>query len=175
MKEKIAPITVESANKMIIAYSIYQGYEKLIHDRVDYVINEIARIFGDEVDWWDWQNGGGEIQGHFTPDIIKENCIKLDGRRKRVLKEWVAFIKDKNGKLAWEWDFSYFEFPVRFLYENFEEELRGGIQKYKEHQEKEKEIIQQKKLKKIENKQKLIESAKAKLTKEELSALKVKL
>jgi len=168
MNKKVSPIRKDVITEAIGAYNLYTKYVSTITDRVNYVIREIASIFGGKIKWWDWGNGGGEVDGHFEPDMVDRESIELDGDVEGG--EWVAFLKDEKGKFTEEWQFGL-EFPARFLYEDFEEELKEGIKKYKEDKVKQEEIKKQKKLEKVENKKRLLESVKSKLTKEERKAL----
>ena len=161
------PITKDVVEKMNAAYKAYEEYEKQITNRVDYVIKTIAKIFGTKLEWYDWSNGGGETDGHFEPRLISGNSFQLDGAMKKR-GEMVAITKDG------EWEFTWMEIPTRFLYENFEQELEDGIKKFKEQEEarkiKEKEIRIQKEI----DRQKLLEAAKQKLSKEERKALGIR-
>jgi hypothetical protein len=170
MNKKVSPIRKDVITETIGAYNLYGKYVSTITDRVNYVVREIASIFGGKIKWWDWSNGGGEVDGHFKPDMINGESIQVDGETSGK-GEWVAFLKDEKGKFTWEWQFDYLEFPASFLYEDFEEDLKEGIKKYKEDKVKQEEIKKQKNLEKVDNKKRLLESVKSKLTKEERKAL----
>jgi hypothetical protein len=171
MNKKVSPIRECVIADLTNAYDLYSKFMSIISNRVNYIVREIASLFKGEVKRWDWGDGSGEIEGHFTPNMVDDESIQLDGERTGSGDEWVAFLKDENGQFTDEWEFHWFEFPTRFLYEDFEEELKEGIQKYKEHEAKKKEMEKQKKLEKVKNKKKLLESVKSKLTKEERKAL----
>jgi len=161
MNKKVSPIGECVIEDLTNAHDLYSKFMSIISNRVNYIVREIASLFKGEVNRWDWGDGSGEIEGHFTPNMVYDDSIQLDGERKGTFDdEWVAFLKDENGQFTNEWEFHWFEFPTRFLYEDFEEELKEGIQKYKEHQVK-KEM------------KKLIDSVKSKLTPEERKALGV--
>jgi hypothetical protein len=171
MNKKVSPIRKDVITEAIGAYNLYTKYVSTITDRVNYVIREIASIFGGKIKWWDWGNGGGEVDGHFEPDMVDGESIQLSGETDGKDWEWVALLKDEKGKFTEEWEFHGLEFPARFLYEDFEEELKEGIKKYKEQEVKKKEIEKQKRLTRVKNKEKLLESVKTKLTPEERKAL----
>jgi hypothetical protein len=170
MNKKVSPLRKDIITEAVGAYNLYNKYDSTIANRVNYVVQKIASIFGGKIEWWDWSNGGGEVDGHFTPDMVDGETIQLDGERPDG-GEWVALLKDEKGKFTEEWEFHWFEFPTRFLYEDFEEELKEGIQKYREQEIKKKEMNKQKKLEKVKNKEKLLESVKSNLTKEEKRAV----
>jgi len=164
MKEKILPLTKGNITEAEEAYKLWSNIEEKIEDRINYVIRTLAKIFGGKIEWWDWNNGGGEVDGHLDMDMFKNDSIQLDGCKKGG-KDWVSVIKEG------EWEFEYLEFPTRFLWEDFEEELENGIKEY-EKQGKIR-LAKEKKEKSKKDKQYLIESAKSKLTKEELKALRI--
>ncbi len=78
-------------------------------------------------------------------------------------------LTTKNGKTK-IYDILY-SFPSKWLFEDFEEELSEGIKRYQEFQKY--NIDKENKLKEKHNL--LVQAAKSKLTKEELSALKEEL
>jgi hypothetical protein len=170
MNTKIKPLRKDFTNEMIGAYNLYSKYTSVISKRVDYVVREIARIFGGKIDWWDWPKGKDECDGHFTPDIIEGESVSVDGWKSGG-GDWEAYLKDEKGDFKESWQFCWFEFPTRFLYEDFEEELIEGIKKYREDKATKKELKKQKELEKVKNKAKLLDSVKSKLTKEERKAL----
>ena len=150
-------------------YRAYADKAGAITDRVDYVIRKIASIFKTKVDWWDWDNGSceAEIDGHFEPSMLKEETVQLHGQFKSS-GEKVAMID------GGEWDFSYLEFPRKFLFEDFEQKLEDGIIEYKHLLEKQKTDRAKKKEEAEAKKKMAIQAAKNKLTKEERKALGIR-
>ena len=147
------------------AHRLWSHYSEKIVDRANYVIRTTANLFGGKIEWWDWSNGAGEVDGHFDMDWLKDDYISVAGDTKGGNGEWVAILKDGG-----EWELGL-TFPTRWFWEDFEQELIDGIIKYKEQQKRKVEIDKQKKLTREENKKKLKESAKSKLTREEQKAL----
>lgn len=144
------------------AKKTYKEWSKIAYQytsRIDFVIRKICELFGRELDWWDYTNCGhdGE-EGNLKIDMIDSETIQLQGNVPGG--DMVAII------FGSEWDFSNLEFPVEFLYYDFEEDLKNGIERYKDLQ------AAKAKTKKPSKTKELIESAKKKLTKEELKALK---
>ena len=106
--------------------------------------------------WFDYDNASYDddgVQGVFDPDNYKTD-IGITG-------EW---IDPPEG-----YDFS---FPTRWLWEDFEEELKTETEKAIGQIEKAKEKAKEKRLQKKANIKALQESIRQKLTKEELKAIK---
>ena len=166
--EKVNRIGDGDISALKAAYNAYTYHAEVIQDRVNYILRKTAEIFGGKIEWWDWSNGAGEADGHFEPSFLRDKCINVDGETKGGGDDgdWVAILKNDE-----EWELRL-EFPIRWLTEDFEQELIAGIEKYKDKKLKRKETEKQKKLAREINKQKLVNAAKAKLTKEELAAIK---
>lgn len=162
--KKVNPITDGDITALNSTYNAYNQHAQGIQNRVNYIVRKTAEIFGGKIGWWDWNNGGGEVDGHFEPSFLRNDYINVDGETKGG-GDWVAILKDDE-----EWELRLVV-PLRWLTEDFEQELIDGIQKYKDKELKRKETEKQKKLTRAANKQKLLETVKAKLTKEELKAL----
>lgn len=127
-----------------------------VHDRCDYIVRKAFEIQGISVNWYDFDNEGGEDGscGYFDPE--------------RYEKEFYI-TGDFNGHMR---DCLYSDaFPTKWLWNDFEDQL------IKEIEANRKSIISKKIERKAKNaerkqqKEKLIESALSKLTKEEIKAL----
>lgn len=165
MKEKIAKETFAKWQDLNNQAGALEGG---IIDRVDYIIHKIFAVFNNELDWWDFPGDGDRCEGGRLSDAIRHDddifCFTAETRE--YLKEKVILLKDGS-----EWGFDN-EFPTRWLFEDFEEELIEGKKKFEEVKiERAKQALLKKKTKKEKDKI-LVEQAKAKLSKEELAALK---
>lgn len=165
MKEKVLPLTQGDLTAAEQAYNLWASTENKIANRVSYIIRTIAKIFGGKIEWWDWKNGGGEVNGHFEFSMLNGKEFQLDGSKKGGEMDWVSTLKEG------EWEFTWLAFPTRFIWEDFEDEVRNGIEKFKESERINAEKEKLRKQEKLSKKQQLLESAKSKLTKEELKAL----
>ncbi len=163
--EKITPIPVELINKAKKLNIEIFDIEEIIIDRMNYVIRFLYKTFSknEKFSWWfdgaeegevgdfwsNYESYTGEIQ--FCTDV---GCSNME-------------IIDKNGDL-WVCEGSI---PDRWLFEDFENEIIEGKRLLEERNaKKDLEKFQLKERNKSER-QKLIDSAKAKLTKQELKAL----
>lgn len=132
-------------------------YDELISkidDRLNYIIRN---VMASEVFWWDYSNGGPEKDGYFEPsDYMEDGFITLDGRY--TIPE----------------PYEYTDFPIRWLWEDFEEEFKNDVKQFKAEKEAKKKSDKEKretlKVKKAEMKKIISE----KLTKEELKFITFK-
>ena len=132
--------------------------ESKIVDRMDYIIHTVCKTFDVSLETWYFDDAQEGQMGHLTCDD-PELFAKWDIRDR---KEMVILTQDDE-------EF-YFDnnIPTRWLFENFEEELENGKKRYDEREEEK----LKKRLEATEYTKKLADSAKKKLTKEELRALK---
>lgn len=136
--------------------------EESIEYRCNYVVKEIVKIFHKKFDWWDFDNSCEDERGHFDPDYIQYEVV---GTSIAGCINMIAILKEEG-----EWDLAQ-GFPLRFLFEDFQQEVIDGRELYKKKEEEENKKAQElKKLKAFEN-EKIKEAARAKLTKEERKAL----
>lgn len=137
----------------------YESTEQVIVDRMDYILHTVFEEFGNDFGSWYFHDAGEGQMGHLTWD---ETDLVMEFYQPKIKNEMI-FI-DKGGD---EYRFDQ-SIPTRWLFEDFEEELSDGIKKYQE-----KESQRVKKVLSVKDAtKKLAESAKKKLTKEELAALK---
>lgn len=141
--------------------------ESQICDRLTYVLSTLFDTFGFELETWYFEGAeeGSVGEMHIRSDYI--DGIIVESKHDRYGQVKINLI-DKFGS---DWDFSG-DIPVRWLYDEFESEIIEGKAKYEA-----KELARQKADKLLSAKQKekrdaLLASAKSKLTKEELKALK---
>lgn len=160
---KIIPSTV---NHALVTYQGYCNAVEEIRKRVDYIITHCANVFNATLDWWDWQNEGFEdAPGDFIHSY-DPNTLNINVHWEH--KEDMNFV-NKDGEVD---SLSWGEFPTRWLYEDFEEELTNGIKLWQDKLKAKKNKAAEKRKKDKEDKAKLIASAKAKLTPNELKAIK---
>ncbi len=142
------------------AYKLYGSLVDQINKRMSYILEFCMNQVNGKLDWWDWTDEK-EFPNAYSPETL--NITGVWTPRKKM-----TFI-DKNGN---ECNIEYGDIPTRWIYEDFEEEFTNGIKLY---QDKRKEQIAkdtEKQQKKKQEKDALIAAAKAKLTPEELKALK---
>jgi len=158
---------------VIKAHEQYAAISSKISDRMNYIIRHCVEAVGGKVNWWDWQNGGDG--GDRAPGDFMSSYSRSDPDALTITGEWthgdkMTFI-NKNGD---EWELEYGELPVRWLYEDFEEEYANGLKLYREKQDQEKIKTKANKIKQEREKKALITAAASKLTKEERKALGIK-
>lgn len=158
------PLTKSQQNKILSLLSLKAEVEGFVMDRVDYIIEKIADTFDSEVKWWSFPcSSEYHSMGNFY-DAYNDDCFQFEGEFKRS-HSWTIILDDGE-----EYDLNN-EFPTRWLYENFEEELINGKKELEQKIAKQKEDKVKKTLLKNSTKKKLLESAKSKLTEEEKKAL----
>lgn len=163
---KVEPYPRSMIETFKIVYNNYQEYCRQLTDRVDYIVRKNAEIWGVELLWWDWGNRrnhseDGEGEGYFEFDMIEGVELRLSGE----INSAVYKIRE-----------NIFNFPTRWLYEDFEEEALSNFQTYKQKilEKVQREQKQAKKLKEEKiQKEILIQSIKQKLTPEEQKALNI--
>ena len=137
--------------------------EEIITDRITYIIKFWHSMFNISFFTWYFDGAGegevGDLYANFGPMEI--SSINAD-----VGKGAITIIDKYNNEYCWD-----SAIPTRWLFEDFEQEITDGKRKYIDFLNAKKEaVLKNKKESKI-NKDKLIESAKSKLTKEELEAI----
>lgn len=149
------------------SYKEFNELESMLSDRITEVLHTIAKVFNTKLDWWDWHNGGNDIDGHFTIDMVGNDEFYVHANFKNSSK-MVAIVKDG------EWGFAEGSFPTWFLFEDFEQPLIDGIALYKEREHKKTLKAVEDKKKKTQEKKSLIATAKSKLTPAERKALGIR-
>lgn len=137
-----------------------KAFKDLVDKRFSYIVHTIAKMQGESVDWFDYDNSdGGEGVGYFDTDSYKDNVEYVGDFRDLPNKEYVKnrFEKYENS------------FPTKWFYQNFETVLENEHAKFlkKEKEKQTKEKLGKEKAK--EDFEKIKDSIKKKLTFEELS------
>ncbi len=163
--EKVLPISIELINKAKKLKKEFSDLNEIIIDRIDYIITFIYKassLKGKNFSWW--FDGADENEvGDFWVNYNISNgeiCFLTDPQLSML-------IIDKYGDM-WECGGSI---PDRWLFEDFENEIIEGEKMLEEmNAKKNSEKLQLKEQNKSER-QKLIDSARKKLSKQELKAL----
>lgn len=142
--------------------------EEKITDRIDYIAKTICETFECNLDTWyfpDESEGGvGDLHSHYSDTNI---AIYIEVCGYSELKS----IIDKNGKLL---NFNFF-IPTRWLFEDFEKELKDGKKAF-DNKEALKKTLQKTRQEETKKKKEedvaIIALAKSKLSKRELEAIK---
>ena len=142
--------------------------ENIIIERLSYIVHTIYNIFGYQVNTWyfdDAKEGEvGDLNNHIYNDYINNIIVEC----KSLKKDPAIIIFDKN-RFEWEKDLGI---PVRWLFENFEQEIIDGKKKFEEKEAARKAKNKEQSAKQKLEDQELINSAKSKLSKKELAALR---
>lgn len=161
---------VERARSMAREASIM---EDVIADRIDYIIREMCKTFNTKLLYWYFPDAAegevGNLWEHFSNEQISVITQFLGDKSKNGSSRTMSIIDKFDNELFFDFD-SFI--PTRWLFEEFENELIEGKKKFEEKEALCKlEQNKKKSLKKIEE-EKLIESVKRKLSKEELKVIK---
>lgn len=169
--EKIVPITEDIVSEWEKHINLANKFEYTILDRITYVIRFWMETFGGKLDTWyfDGADEGevGSLERHMGKDSVDSIYVICKPNPKDNDSNASVIIDKFGNEYQWE-----SEIPIRWLFEDCEEEIRNGKILFDKH------LVQKKADKAVKNslKKKLDESlanqAKAKLTKEELKALK---
>lgn len=149
------------------AKEILGAKESKVIDRIDYILRSIYTTFGCEVNsWWFCGAPEGEL-GDLSRAIGRETVSGWE----------VRLDKDTNSEMiimleGCEYDL--WEFPKRWLFEDFEEELSEGYKAYIKHIEEKKKRSKARREARKKEKKKALEAAKKKLTAAERKALGIK-
>ena len=124
-------LTQEQFNQLIdenTSRKTFKDLSSLATSRFDYIINKMASIIGFEVDWYDYENEGGDeySPGHFDPEKYASE-ISFTG----------VFKKHKNP----EFDKYSLSFPTSWLYQDFENSLISEVNQFIQK----KELVKQQK------------------------------
>jgi hypothetical protein len=161
------PITETDFEKWEKARRELGRREDVIVERLTDIINRLCSIFGETLHTWYIEGASEGTVGDITylflgdgPDIsFSWMIIESDHHN-----QWMAVIDGHDIDLR-------YGFPRRWLYEDFEDELKKGIEDHILLKEKEREKKKKQRASRTKKKNKLVASAKAKLTTEEQKAL----
>lgn len=172
---KIAPLTQDIVEKRKEFKKKYFELENTVLSRMDYVLRESMNLLGYKVNWWDTQSEDATYDSEHGSD----NCITGNTwypnnwdvsaiHKKDHPEEHGTYFIDKFGK---QWSLFDDQYPVRWLFEDFEVELAKGRIAFLEKEAQEKELKKSKREKEVAKKALLKEQARAKLSIEEQRAL----
>lgn len=163
----VKPITLELFKEAEEAARQAGKLKEKIVDRLHYIMTSIFKTYGKSSAYWYFYGAAkgevGDLWEHVHEHyiwVVIDNCPG---------EGLLAVLKDGS-----EWDFQD-AIPLRWLYEDFEDELAEGKKKYKELEVARKEAEKVKRQKTKQENAALAKSARAKLSKEELAALKTML
>lgn len=142
--------------------------EEEILDRIDYILNTWFNIYGAKLDYWyfDGAEEGevGDMSRYFDDDSISGFYTEVENYPDGDM----AFIDKEGDEYSWQ-----SEIPTRWLFEEgFAEEITKGKAEYERLEAERKANKKKKAAAKKEKDALLAAQAKAKLSKEELAALK---
>ncbi len=171
---KSLPISEAIFNKRADIAEEFSLINGVVEERLDYVLHKIYELCGVSFGGWyiDGAEEGelGNIDDMLNGDIIECNGLIL---YEKVGKGDFSVIISNNDKEEW-WDLSD-AFPRRWLFDDsFIVEIPAGQELFKQRQLLKNANNKSKKEKAKQEKEKLLQSAKMKLSKEELKALGVK-
>lgn len=138
-------------------------------NRMFYIYSCIAKIVGVRVKSWKletFQVDKIDVQDVDNLDFHLFDDV-FDGVDSTKTTALIKFSSRSNENSH---DFSSGEFPARWLFEDFEDELQNGFQKYRDNLKK--QLEQEKEIKRLkQNRKSVIEQIKKKLTPEEIEVL----
>lgn len=161
-KEKLESSNISEYNDTKRKFEICR--EKIV-DRMNYIIHSIFEICGGKLDWWDLENDDPEYRSQdIKPDFP-------------LFSDYISFYAVGSLKNDYIVDKSGLEicirneFPMRWLREDFEDEIKKGLAEVKRRAELRKLHDQEKAKTRKEKQDKLKQEVLAKLTPEEIKAL----
>lgn len=142
--------------------------EEQIITRIDYIIRTYFKIFDGNVDYWYFEGAEENQEKNLIECIYNDFINSIFLMEKPSSKSNSLCFIDKNGNIeCWS-----SRIPTRWLYEDFEGEIIIGKRLYEDKMAAKKEKAKLSKAQKAIKTSELVETAKAKLTTEELKALK---
>jgi hypothetical protein len=142
-----------------------------IYSRISYIADIMGSVFELTHTSWEFGYEGNDTSIWDTDNYTEERInVKIEGyvkaNRLGGYPDGLPII-DKNGK---RWELSD-GIPTRWLYEDFEEELAQGKVMIEQQEQQRRDEVTSKKKNDEQARQKLIDQAKAKLSKEEFAAI----
>ena len=167
MKEnKITPDIIQKRKEMAKELALLDG--KIVN-RIGYIIKTIYSTFHRKLKYW-YVEGAGENEIGDINKIICGDSIETWRLHIEPYHQENLIIFDRGNILQYLPD----NIPIRWMYEDFENELISGKEKYEVREQEEKLKDKTKKELQKQKKAELIAIAKAKLSPEELKALRSK-
>jgi hypothetical protein len=170
-------ITRELVSKWQELYKEACAYEEQIISRIDYILKTWFKIYGYTLEnWYFYGAEEGEVG-----DLYR-NMYEYDDDDSTINNFYIdeascgndidmIFIDKDNNKVCWE-----NSIPTRWLYEDFEKEIRDGKKKYEDQLEAKKKAKQIRSEKKKASKKALkdlvLQSMKDKLSKKDIATIK---
>jgi hypothetical protein len=136
-----------------------KAYDAIL-DKINKRFYEIVKHISIKFVWFDYDNEGGKDgpSGYFEPDRYKEN-------------DYINFV----GEYSLIKPYDYCDgIPIRWLWEDYEEEFNSEVLKFKDSELKKREQEKQKREEQKNKKLQMREIIKSKLTKEELRFIEFK-
>lgn len=162
--QKVNPLGEQDFKTQLDALRNARSIESEVAERADYVIRKIAEIFRKKIDWWSFPNSSEKNGEGVFEDAIDGDIFQYEGAN--TFDHDDAAIIDGS-----EFGFDQCQFPIEWLYEDFEQKLVDGIDKYRKQQLSKKELKKEKAEKKKIEKMLQINKIKEKLTEKELKLL----
>jgi hypothetical protein len=170
-KDIMKPLTKNQITQWEESLAVTSALESVIEDRIGYVIKVWVEAFGGKLTNWYFYGAGenevGDLKDHMWTDSVHSLHIECNPNIKCNDRHDMVILTKDGGE--WAWDSSI---PIRWLFEDCEEEIVKGKALYEEKLKKKTEDAAIKKSLKKKLDSALAEKAKAKLTPEELRALK---
>lgn len=169
--EKLEHDLMKSVLNGSLTVKEFNKISEKINSRCNYIVRKLITKLGGIVDWWDFDNESGREdgpQGYFDPEIHFESVGYIG--KFRYNKYPPPIFKFLHNKGYW----LEHSFPTKWIWTDFEDELDKLINEYPqwESEKIQKKLInKEKRIQQKQQKEKLIESALSKLTKEEIKAL----
>ena len=157
-------ITQQDLNSFFNSLETTKKYESIITERINYVVRRIAELAKTRVFWWDFKNGYDENDGYLDYDTFVDGGICVEGESSADRFKVVL-----DNKI---WNFP-FEFPQRFLFNDFDEEVLQGIESYIKEENERQQKIKESKFEKNKKKKQMLAQVAQKLTPQERRLLKL--
>lgn len=162
------PISKELYNSWQSLNEQAQALEQEIVDRLSFVINRACEMFGQPISTWYFDDAQEGEVGDVWENIHRgEFAVTLDFKKNSSERNMTIVLNDGT-----ELDIARDGFLTRWLFEDFEKEIHEGKFKYKEKEIKRKTELKKLSEQKRVEQEELIRSAKSKLSRQELAALK---
>lgn len=151
------------------SYKRVATFQHRISKRIDYILHSMAKAAKTQiVSDWRLQDNEWYYNGEIAPDRLSEDFIWVEC----VFGERNIFFTFDGVKVR-VYDYMV-AFPTKYLFEDFEEDLKKAIKPYFDKMRKEQDRTKERRLKREQeklDKDKLIQSIKNKLSEEELNIL----